>query len=250
MATYFITGSSRGIGLALATLLASKSDVSKVFASARSETESVKNLVSESNKKVEFVKLDVVSQESIKEAVSQVEKSLGGKGLDVLVNNAGIMPWTQGGVEAMNDLDEVFKVNVVSVQNTTAAFLPLLKKGSLKKIVNISTTLGSIARAQTYSIMSVPAYKISKAALNMLTVQYALSLADDDFTVVALSPGWIKTDLGSANADLTVEEGTKAVYEAITRFSKEHNGKFFNVNVPGWEHAQGTNQYDGEELPW
>ncbi|CAI6242860.1 unnamed protein product [Periconia digitata] len=250
MSTYFVTGSSRGIGLALAGLLASKPDISKVFASARSETDSVKKLVSESNGKVTFVKLDVTSADSIKEAASQVGKALDGTGLDVLINNAGVMPFTPNGLETMNDLDEVFKINVTSVHNTTAAFLPLLKKGNLKKVINVSTTLGSIAKAQDFAVMPAPAYKITKAALNMLTVQYALSFAKEGFTFVALTPGWIKTDLGGSHADLSIEQGVNGVYDVVVRVNKEDNGKFFNIHVPGWENADGPNQYDGKEVSW
>ncbi|KAL0263381.1 hypothetical protein SLS55_002361 [Diplodia seriata] len=252
MASYLITGSSRGLGLAIAGLIASKpsSEVSKVFASARSETDGIKKLVSESNGRVEFVQLDVTSEESAKKAASTVEQSLGGKGLDVIINNAGVMNYTPNGIETMTDLDETFKINVTSVHYVTSAFLPLLKKGNLKKVVNISTTLGSIGKAPTYALFPVPAYKVSKAALNMLTVQYSQSFASEGFTFVAVSPGWVQTDLGGSTADLTIEQGSKAVTDIVFRVGKEETGKFFNIHVPGWEHAEGINQYDGANPPW
>ncbi|KAF2197873.1 short-chain dehydrogenase-like protein [Delitschia confertaspora ATCC 74209] len=250
MATYLITGSSRGLGLALASIFASKPDVSKVFAAARSQSDGIKTLIANSNGKVEFVQLDVTSQESAKKAAAQVEQSLAGKGLDVLINNAGCMPYTPDGIETMNDLDETFKINVTSVHYVTAAFLPLLKKGSLKKVANISTTLGSISKATTYSVFPVPAYKVSKTALNMLTVQYSLSFAKEGFTFVAVSPGWVQTDLGGPSADLTIEQGSNAVSDIVLRVTKEDTGKFFNIHVPGWEHAEGLNQYAGENVPW
>ncbi|OJD29425.1 short chain oxidoreductase [Diplodia corticola] len=252
MASYFVTGSSRGLGLAIAGLLASKpvADVGKVFASARSETTSLKELVAKSSGRVEFVQLDITSQESATEAASHVTQSLDGKGLDVLINNAGVMNYTADGITAMSDLDETFKINVTGVHYVTTAFLPLLEKGQLKKIINISTTLGSIGLSKTYAQMPVPSYKISKAALNMLTVQYALSLADKGFTVVAISPGWIQTDLGGTGADLTIEQGSNATADIIFRVKKEDNGKFLNVHVPGWEKAEGINQYDGGCPPW
>lgn len=103
MSSYFITGSSRGIGLAIVQLFASKpsAEISKVFASARSETDDIKKLVAESNGRVEFVQLDVTSEESVKKAASHVEQSLNGKGLDVVINNAGILNVTPNGVETM-----------------------------------------------------------------------------------------------------------------------------------------------------
>jgi len=217
MATYLITGSSRGLGLALAGLIAAKPEVTKVFATARSESDGIKKLSAETNGKVEFVPLEVTSQDSAKKAAAQIEKSLAGKGLDVLINNAGLMPYTMDGIENMNDIDETFKINVSGVHYVTSAVLPLLKKGSSKKVVNISTTLASIGMATKYSVFPVPAYKIAKCALNMLTVQYSLSFAEEGFTFVAVSPGWVQTDLGGPTADLTVDQGAKAVSDVVFR---------------------------------
>lgn len=103
MASYFITGSTRGIGLAIATLLASKpeSEVSIIFAAARTQREGLKQLAANSAGRVEIVPVDATSEESVTEAAEQVERSLGSKGLDVLINCAGIMPQTPGGIETM-----------------------------------------------------------------------------------------------------------------------------------------------------
>ncbi|KAB2576424.1 C-factor [Lasiodiplodia theobromae] len=252
MASYLITGSSRGIGFAVASFLAAKpaTEISKVFASARSESDGLKELIAKSDGRVEYVQLDVTSPESAKKAAGQVEQSLNGKGLDVLINNAGAMVFTPGGIQTMSDLDDTFKINVTGVHNVTSAFIPLLEKGNLKKVVNISTTLGSMAMAKNYAQMPVPSYKITKAALNMLTVQYALDFAEKGFTFIAVSPGWINTDMGGSGADLTIEQGTKAVTDVIFRVGKEDSGKFFNVSVPGWENATGLNRYDGGNPPW
>ena len=103
MASYLITGCSRGLGLSLATILATRpsSNVGKVFASARSESEGLKRLIQDAVGHVEFVQLDVASKDSAEEAANQVEKSLGDKGLDVLINNAGVMTFTSDGIETM-----------------------------------------------------------------------------------------------------------------------------------------------------
>lgn len=92
MASYLVTGSSRGIGLAIVTALASKpaTEICKVFASARSETDSLKQLIAGSGGRVEWVPLEVTSQESVQQAANKVLESLEGNGLDVLINNAGI----------------------------------------------------------------------------------------------------------------------------------------------------------------
>ncbi|RAK89142.1 short-chain dehydrogenase-like protein [Aspergillus costaricaensis CBS 115574] len=252
MASYLITGASRGIGLATARTLASKpaSEVSVIFAAARTQTDDLKRLVAQSPGRVLHVSMDVEIKNSIQPAVATVESVLLGKGLDVLINNAGIMPSTRGGIENMDNLDSVFHTNVTSAHLVTSAFLPLLRKGNLKKVVNISTTLGSITMAPRFALFPVPAYKVSKAALNMLTMQYAQSLADQGFTFLAISPGWVKTDLGGERADITAEQSVQGLLDIIVPATQENNGKFFNIRVPGWEQAEGLNQYDGEVVPW
>jgi NAD(P)-dependent dehydrogenase (short-subunit alcohol dehydrogenase family) len=103
MSSFLITGTSRGIGLAMARHLAAKpaSEVSTVFAAARTETDALKQLIAQTAGRVRFVKIDVVDQESVKKAAAEVEQALGDKGLDVLINNVGLMPFTPGGIETM-----------------------------------------------------------------------------------------------------------------------------------------------------
>jgi NAD(P)-dependent dehydrogenase (short-subunit alcohol dehydrogenase family) len=97
MATYLITGCSRGLGLALTThLLSLPSPPSSIFATARSESPALKDVISKSSCRAIFIPLETTSEASIKNAVAEVEGALGRKELDVLINNAGIMPWTDG----------------------------------------------------------------------------------------------------------------------------------------------------------
>ncbi|KAJ5115026.1 hypothetical protein NUU61_000785 [Penicillium alfredii] len=252
MASYLITGTSRGIGLKITSILASKpaSEVSVVFAASRTESDALKKLIANSSGRVKFINIEVTNEESVKKAASEVKQVVGEKGLDVLLNNAGVMPYSPDGIETMTDLDSTFNTNVTSVHFVTSAFLPLLKKGNLKKVANISTTLGSIAMSQRYALFPVPAYKVSKAALNMLTVQYAQSFAEQGFTFLTISPGWVKTDLGGDSADLTVKQSATGVLDIIIPATTTENGKFYNVRVPGWEKAEGLNQYDGAQAPW
>ncbi|KAH7394637.1 short-chain dehydrogenase/reductase SDR [Pyrenochaeta sp. MPI-SDFR-AT-0127] len=251
MSSFLVTGASRGIGLSLVTHLASKpiSEVSKVFASARSQSDALTNIISKAQGRVEFVELEVASPESVTSASVAVGKSLDGRGLDVLINNAGVMPYTSGGIKNMADLDKVFKINVGGVNSVIHAFLPLLRKGDVKKIINVSTTLGSIAMSSIYRQQPTPAYKISKAALNMLTVQYALDLEDAGFTVLAICPGWVRTDLGTDAAHLSVDDSVNSIIDIIERAGTHQSGKFLTVDVPGTI-LHGRELYDGSERPW
>ncbi|OWY42049.1 hypothetical protein AA0114_g5135 [Alternaria tenuissima] len=251
MASYLITGSSRGIGLGYVTILARKdaSEVSKIFAAARSENSALKKLISESAGRIEFVPLEVTSEESAKKAAQHVERSLGDQGLDILINNAGVPSHTEGGIENMTDLTEVLNINVFGVHNVTRAFLPILKKGQLKKIVNISSSLGSMALSTMFKFQPTPAYKVSKAALNMLTVQWAESLEKDGFTVLAICPGWVKTDMGTEAGHLTAEESVIGGLNVIFGHTAADSGKFFVIDLPGKE-VNGEKIYDGSVRPY
>ncbi|KAK7890699.1 hypothetical protein LTR67_007908 [Exophiala xenobiotica] len=268
MASYLITGANRGIGLELVTQLAEapSSQVSIVFAASRQSEPSdsrasspLQNLIDASSGRVVHVPMVITSRTSLDKAAAEVEAHLAKlghgngdtKGLDVLINNAGVMPPSFQGIAKMDNLRYALEVNVEAVHETIAAFLPLLQRGTLKKVVNITTTLGSITQAPKYTWAPFPAYKISKAAMNMLTVLYAQEYAKEGFTIFGISPGWLKTEMGSQQADLDVDVGVKAVLDNIFQSTPEkYNGTFQNVRVPGWENKEGPNQYDGKVVPW
>ncbi|RAK72681.1 SDR family oxidoreductase [Aspergillus fijiensis CBS 313.89] len=251
MSSYLITGTSRGIGLELVRQLVDKpkEEVGVIFASARSPNNpKLDELLQQHPGRIVYVPLDVTDEQSVRNASQLVQTALKGKKLDVLINNAGVMKY--GPIEQMDDLEESFRVNVAGVHYVTRAFLPLMRDGEIKKVLNISTSLGSITRQPIYKESFVPSYKVTKAALNMLTVAYSQELDKEGFTVFCISPGWLRTDLGSQNADLPVATGVGAVLDVLWKTGREGNGRFFNVHVPGWENNPGMNQYDGKELPW
>jgi len=212
--------------------------------SSRSPSAALNDTMKSSNGRVHFVQLDVTDDSSIAAATKQVRQQLGDKGLDVLINNAGIQIFEKGDASGMDSLEISLATNVTSVHRVSSAFLPLLLNGKKKKIVNISSTLGSMAMKDYSALAPFPSYKISKAALNMLTVQYSLDLAPKGFTVFAVSPGWLQTDLGGPRADLPPETGAKAVMDIVYNSGKEDNGVLRNVHVPA--HAY----YDGKIVPW
>lgn len=140
MASYLVTGSGRGLGLELVTQLLAlpSSQVSTVFATTRSSpTTALQSLIDKSNGRLVHIPLVVTDKSSIDNAVRLVDQKLNGKGLDVVINNAGIQPFTPNGIQNMDNLREAFEVNVEAVHNITAAFLPLLRKSQQKKVVNM-----------------------------------------------------------------------------------------------------------------
>ncbi|KAJ5345000.1 hydroxyacyl dehydrogenase [Penicillium brevicompactum] len=101
-----------------------------------------------------------------------------------------------------------------------------------------------MTQAREVGYAPCPAYKISKTALNALMVQYALSYEDEGFVFMAARPGWLKSDMGGQDADLTLSQGAEAVLDIAMTAGSRENGSFKNISVPGWE------KYDGHDVPW
>ncbi|KAJ5884514.1 hypothetical protein N7504_012086 [Penicillium tannophilum] len=254
MASYLITGANRGLGLLMASFLASKpmSEVGIIVAAVRSTSDALDRLVKSSNGRVAVLAVQVTDEESVRKFAGEVVKVLP-SGLDVLINNAGIMqysPDAELGVETMDNLPDHWSVNLNSVHLVSRALLPLLRAGKKKTIVNLSSALGSIALARQYMFQPTPAYKISKAALNMLTVQYAAYLEKEGFIIFGIDPGWARTEMGSEHADLDPEEAAACLITKVLAATNEDSGKFFEANVPSWEYKGGPNRYEGQILPW
>lgn len=247
MSTVLITGTSRGLGLALTKIFSASPSTGLVFATARASSPppALAEVIDSSKGRVKYVSLDIESPESIQQAVAAVTSQLSSsKGLDILINNAGIQIFEPEFIKT-ETLTKILNTNVIAVHNVISAFLPLLRAGEAKKIINMTSTLGSIALVDSFALSPTPSYKISKAALNMLNAQYALELGKEGFTSTVISPGWLKTDLGGDIADLPVEQGANAVFKIIDGLQKENDsGAFRNIYAEGWE------IYDGKNAPW
>ncbi|THW43757.1 NAD(P)-binding protein [Aureobasidium pullulans] len=243
MATYLITGASRGIGLELTKQLLDlpASQVSKIFAVARNtDTGLLQELVQKHHDRVVPISASVQDNASVQKAVEAVKANLQGKGLDVLVNNAGVMDHSPGKIGRHTKEDRQHVSTSPNIR--TSEYRVRLM------IITSSSGFGSFAYVAYTAAIPADAYNISKAALNMLTVRYAHQYADAGFTVVALSPGWIKTDMGSQDADLSVEVGVAEVKRVILESGKEQNGRFLNINVPKTDEMKWS--YDGQDIPW
>lgn len=135
---------------------------------------------------------------------------------------------------------KVFETNVVGVSDVTQAFLPLLRKrgqDKIKKILNMSSILGSIAVINDFNFAgSGPAYSVSKAALNMYTKMLANQVASDRITVYSSHPGWVRTSMGGEQAPLEPEESIAGMLKVIDNLTLEKSGCFID--------------YEGKELNW
>mmetsp|Transcript_67983 Transcript_67983/g.79063 ORF Transcript_67983/g.79063 Transcript_67983/m.79063 type:complete len:244 (+) Transcript_67983:34-765(+) len=234
-----ITGANKGIGLESARQLAALGY--KVLLGSRSEAlgaAAVAKLKGDNPAlDVELVVIDVVSEASIAAAAADVERRFGR--LDVLVNNAGVAAGNMSG--PLKDVNLVnarldFEVNYFGTISTTQAFLPLLLKSALPRIVNLSSILGSHAE---HADPASPIYgsgwwnySASKAALNMYTQHLALALKDTPAKVNAAHPGWVKTDMGGEQAPYEVAEGAETTVYLATLGADGPTGGYFHKKTP------------------
>ncbi|XP_053555468.1 C-factor [Bombina bombina] len=248
-----VTGSNRGIGLELIKKFINRSQPPEyIFATCRDPKgprgEELNNLASK-HSNVVLLQLDATDADSIKKAVSTVETQLKGEGLNLLINNAGVMTHVDLDNVGSEDMINVYKTNVVGPLLISQAFYPLLKKSadlhaneplSCQKaaVVNISSLLGSI-ESQTFTFdpaKQVISYRVSKAALNMLTRCQAEGYKKDGILFSALHPGWVKTDMGSERALLTTDESVTGMMKVLNSLSEKQNGILMS--------------WDGSAIPW
>jgi NAD(P)-dependent dehydrogenase (short-subunit alcohol dehydrogenase family) len=219
-----ITGCSRGIGLALAQEFATQGW--EVFASARRPQQSPLATLPRQLPDLTVLSLDVRDPATISRAAERLE----GKSLDVLVNNAATFPGE--GDESFAEIDpewfnDAFDCNVTGVARVTRVFLPLLKKSAHPKVINISSGAGSIGEKEDSKYYP---YSVSKAALNMLTRALAAEFRSKGVVITAVSPGWVKTEMGGPNASLTPQDSARALFKLITGLTIKETGKFLGRN--------------------
>jgi NAD(P)-dependent dehydrogenase (short-subunit alcohol dehydrogenase family) len=237
-----VTGANKGIGFEIAGELA-KSGMHVVLGARNFErgNKAVSDL-KEKGLDVELLQIDVSNSASIKKAVDELEKRY--DRLDVLVNNAGILHREEGlgsstvlGVPA-EILRETFETNFFGLVDLTQHLVPLLKKSENGRIVNVSSILGSLNLAierEAEGPSGTPfAYNASKAAVNSFTIHLAGALRAYGIRVNSAHPGWVKTDMGTDAATLSIEEGAKTIVDLVLN-DKESNSRFIHL---------------GEELPW
>jgi len=238
-----ITGANRGIGFETARQLAELGI--KVLLGARSEDKGLEAESALRNKglDVEYIKLDVDDSQTHEAAAKFIEAAYGR--LDILINNAGIFlnEFDNGSpIPASRTTAEVFRktfdTNFFNTVELTQRLLPLIKLSDAGRIVFLSSGLGSLSlhsdpNSEIYNV-KVPAYNISKTAINGYAVHLAHELRDTPIKVNAAHPGSVATDM-NANGQIPVEVGAKTSVALATLPDDGHTGRFV---------------YLGEELPW
>lgn len=205
-----VTGANKGIGREISRQLAAKGILVLMGARDRERGEKAVADLRAQGIPVEFIRIDVTSQPSVDQAVSEVNRRHGQ--LDILVNNAGIaLDWFPGSELAVETLQKTYETNVFGVFRVTKALLPLLKKSKHGRVVNLSSALGSLTRSADpdsplASRNMLLAYCSSKAALNMITVQFANELKTSGIKVNAANPGFTATDMNQHRGPRTVEQ--------------------------------------------
>ncbi|XP_027554162.1 uncharacterized protein LOC113974839 [Neopelma chrysocephalum] len=249
-----VTGANRGIGLGLVQhFLKMPNPPQWVFAGCRDpkgqRAQELQNLASKHPNLV-IVPLEVANPASIKAAATSVREHVGGSGLNLLINNAGIAKITMLENETPEDMTEIYTTNTVGPLLMGQAFLPLLKKAaqgspdtglscSKAAIVNMSSIGGSIGCPYGWELMQVTSYRCSKAALNMLSKCQSLAYKEHGILCVALHPGWVQTDMGSSaghTPPVTVDDSVKGMLKVLSSLSEKDTGTFLD-----WE---------GNVIPW
>ncbi|MEK3951471.1 MULTISPECIES: SDR family oxidoreductase [Paenibacillus] len=229
-----ITGGNKGIGFETARQLGNMGY--EILIGARSEEkghEAVTFLETE-NIKAKTVVLDVTNPSTVLSAVEWIEQEYGY--LDILINNAGV--FFEGNTPPseleLSVLKNTYETNVFGVFSVTKAILPLLKKSSAGRIVNLSSGLGSLTlnsdpTSEFYNVNSL-AYNSSKTAVNALTVFFAKELRDTPIKINSVCPGFTATDLNGNSGYRTVEQAASSVVKLATINNDGPTGSFFDEN--------------------
>ncbi|MHC2440349.1 SDR family oxidoreductase [Bradyrhizobium sp. USDA 4451] len=222
MQTVFVTGANRGLGLEFVRQY--RQAGWHVIAACRRPKEAFQAR----DWGAELLELDVQDDRAIR----ALPQTLRDYKIDLLINNAGY----HSGYAPLGSLDystwqTAFHINVIAPLQVAEALLPLIPNGA--KIVNIGSRRGSNGCNLDGGVYL---YRATKAALHSITRSMAMDLATRDIVVVALHPGWVKTDMGTSGAEIDVEESVSGMRNVIANLASHNTGRLFN--------------YDGSELPW
>ena len=226
-----VTGANRGIGLEFVQKLLGRGE--EVLATARrpEQAERLGALAEEHRERLTLLPLDVGQEAS----VAALEEQLEGVELDMLINNAGVYPRSPGiGSLDYQAIEHAFRINTLGPLRVVEAALGSLRRGQRRIIVNVTSKMGSIADNTSGGSYG---YRMSKAALNMATRSMAQDLGGEGFTVLVVHPGWVQTEMGGPNAQISTARSVEGMLRVIDRASGESlSGRFY--------------EWNGDEVPW
>jgi NAD(P)-dependent dehydrogenase (short-subunit alcohol dehydrogenase family) len=229
--TYFITGCNRGLGLEFVQQLLVRGQ--RVIATCRdiATATDLTALALKHSGQLSLIEMDVADEASMRDAVDL----LNDEPIDVFINNAGVYGPRDanfGHVKAPA-MAEVLYTNAVAPMLLTQLLIANVRKGSGKKLVYISSKMGSIednGRGGSYI------YRSSKTALNSIVKSLSIDLASEGIAITTLHPGWVRTDMGGPNGNIDAPESVSGLLNVIDGLSVANTGQFYN--------------YDGSTIAW
>lgn len=230
-----VTGAARGLGLEVSRQLAQRRY--RIVLTARNEerANSQAQTLSEQGYDVIAAKLDVTATQDVQRLAALVAKSFGR--VDVLVNNAGVFLDPRGTGRAREssvfqasaeDIMRSFETNTLGALRMCQALVPLMRENRYGRIVSVSSGMGQLCDMGG----CFAGYRLSKTALNAVTRAVAAETAGDNILVNSVCPGWVRTDMGGANAERSVEEGAQGIVWAATLPDGGPTGGFFRDEKP------------------
>lgn len=236
MKTAMVTGSNRGLGLEFVRQYAAEGW--RVLALARSSSPQLEELRLR-HTVVSVYPLDVADHRQI----DLLARQLNGEAIDILINNAGVYgdtPFNDGGVVAQSfghvdysDWERTIRINVFGPMKMAEAFVEHVARGQEKKIVTISSELGSMALNRTGGVYG---YRSSKAAVNAVMKSMSIDLGKRGVLVVTLHPGWVRTDMGGDRAPVAIAASITGLRAVIAHVTPDQAGRVL--------------AYDGATLPY
>ncbi|XP_046893392.1 C-factor-like [Hypomesus transpacificus] len=240
-----ITGANRGLGLEMVKqMMEAPQPVRQLFACCRDpegpKAENLRNLAEKHPKIITVIRLDATDPCSIKESAQRVGSLLGKEGLNMLVNNAGVLAHGTIQSTSSEDMQSAFNTNVMGPMNIIKEFLPYLRTAakasgkpgmscSKAAVINISSTLGSISLVEaSYSFFPAVSYRVSKAGLNMLTMCAVEEFKKDEILFANLHPGWVRTDMGGEGGEIDAPESVEGLLRVMKSLTEKQNGAFMD----------------------
>ncbi|CAN9110796.1 unnamed protein product [Alternaria sp. RS040] len=236
MATYFLTGANRGIGLEFVRQLAAKPS-NTIIAGVRSKSGDISELESlNNNSNIHIIECDVSSLDSLSSIEFRVAEILTktGASLDFLFNIAGINATSTDTSLTLDSksLNEHMQTNVLGPAKIVESLRKYLARGAT--VLNMSSGLGSLTVAT--DVTKCCTYSMSKAALNMLTLHQAKDLKANGVKVICMDPGWVKTRMGGKGAMIEAKVSVESMLDVVAGLKESDSGKFY--------------RYDGAPVPW